>query len=185
MNQTYRASTRPTRHRTINPVGELSARHGRLARQGAARDYAFDLRSALSLPDALAQAPEPDDHCEIALTDLRERALQAVDGMLSVATPYAILASVIPSASGWWISVSGDGSVAAHVAHRLSRLHGYAGMTHDRLPAAVSDEVMELGRLLDVCEMIIATARACVAAFDFGKTLDGLLALEQESGAHE
>lgn len=40
-------------------------------------------------------------------------------------------------------------------------------------------------RLLDACERIIAEARACVATFDFGETLDKLLALEGETGAHE
>lgn len=43
----------------------------------------------------------------------------------------------------------------------------------------VKDGLKEIIRLLDACERIIAAARAAVAAFDFGKTLDELLVLEQ------
>lgn len=163
----------------VNPVLSLKSRHDHLLGGTGAPCYGLDIRKHLDgLPDGFSDDPELCAFCEIGLADVREAALQVIDDVLDTCGPDCILSEARPVSSDWWIALSSDGRIAAHVSGRLDRLAQVHAAAGGELPVEARNELNELSLILSWCEKAIASGRAMLAAFDLKKTLDDLMQFE-------
>lgn len=160
-------------------IDQLLERHDRLLRKWDISSYALDIREYISLrPQAFADDALLADYCDVGLADIREQALMKIDAVLDVASPDSILSMAAPVSDRWWISLSPDGRIAAHVESRLARMKVYRTAPLHQMPEWALRELEEILRILDLCEGALAAARICLAAFDFKAALSDLLRCE-------
>lgn len=160
-------------------VDQLLERHDRLLRRWDISSYALDIREHIALrPQAFDDDALLADYCDIGLADIREQALIKIDAVLGVASPDSILSTAAPVSDRWWISLSADGRIAAHVESRLAKMKVYRAAPLHQMPKSALRDLEEVFRILDLCEGALAAARICLAAFDFKAALSDLLQCE-------
>lgn len=160
-------------------IDQLLERHDRLIRKWDISSYALDIREYIALhPQAFDDDALLADYCDVGLADIREQALLKIDAVLGVASPESILSMAAPVSDRWWISLSPDGRIAAHVENRLARMKRYRAVPLHQMPEWALRDLEDILRILDLCEGALAAARICLAAFDFKATLSDLLRCE-------
>lgn len=163
-------------------IDQLIERHDRLMRRSDVSSYALDIRDHIAMhPQAFSDDTLLTDYCDVGLADIREQALASIDAVLGIVPPDSIMSTAAPVSDQWWISLSPDGRIAAHVGKRLARLKTYQNAPLRRLPKWVLKDIDDTKRTLDLCERALAAARACLAAFDLKTTLAELLRCEISS----
>ena len=163
----------------VAPFLRLQAGHATLLSMSEAPCYGLDMRNHLGLSVLdLEGDPEMSDYCEIGLTDVREAALEAIDGVLRAAGPDSILSDAYPVSDAWWISLSPDGRIASHVGSRLAQLPAEHDVDAHDLSLDAQNEIAELSSILSWCEKALAAARAVLAAADLKRTLTELMQFE-------